>query len=196
MLVQLNMTLHVLVLVGSLRAGSTNAQLADAAIAHLPAEVDGTVFSRLADLPHYSEDLDHDDTLPEVARDLREAVADADAVLLVSPEYNGSLPGVLKNAVDWVSRPRGVAAIAGKPAAVIAATGSPRSAQWAREDGVKVLKVAGADVIEDTVGVGSAFQAFVDGRLSDAALDADLHSLMSRLAREVEHARDRARAAA
>ena len=147
--------MNVLVLVGSLRAGSTNSQLADAAIAHLPSGVEGTVFARLADLPHYSEDLDHDDQLPQVARDLREAVADADAVLLVTPEYNGSMSSAVKNAVDWASRPRGAAAIVGKPAAVIAAAGSPRAAQWAREDGVKVLKVAGADVIEDTVGVGS-----------------------------------------
>ena len=114
--------MNVLVLVGSLRAGSTNRQLADAAIAHLPSGVEGTVFARLADLPHYSEDLDHDDHLPEVARDLREAVADADAVLLVTPEYNGSMSSAVKNAVDWVSRPRGAAAIVGKPAAVIAAT--------------------------------------------------------------------------
>ena len=119
--------MNVLVLVGSLRAGSTNQLLADAAIAHLPSGVEGTVFARLADLPHYSEDLDHDDHLPEVARDLREAVADSDAVLLVTPEYNGSMSSAVKNAVDWVSRPRGAAAIAGKPAAVIAATGSPRS---------------------------------------------------------------------
>ena len=181
--------MNVLVLVGSLRAGSTNAQLADAAIAHLPAGVDGTVFARLADLPHYSEDLDSADHLPQVARDLREAVADADALLLVTPEYNGSMSSAVKNAVDWVSRPRGAAAIVGKPAAVIAAAGSPRAAQWAREDGVKVLRVAGADVIEDTVGVGSAFQAFVDGRLSDQALDADLRDLMGRLAREGESTR-------
>ena len=181
--------MNVLVLVGSLRAGSTNRQLADAAIAHLPSGVEGTVFARLAEIPHYSEDLDHDDDLPEVARDLREAVADADALLLVTPEYNGSMSSAVKNAVDWASRPRGAAAIAGKPAAVIAATGAPRAAQWAREDGVKVLKVAGADVIEDTVGVGSAFQAFVDGRLSDAALDAELRSLMTRLTAEVEQAR-------
>jgi len=180
---------NVLVLVGSLRAGSTNRLLADAAIAHLPAGVAGTVFARLADLPHYSEDLDHDDHLPEVARDLREAVADADALLLVTPEYNGSMSSAVKNAVDWVSRPRGAAAIAGKPAAVVAATGAPRAAQWAREDGVKVLGVAGADVLEDTVGVGSSFQAFVDGRLSDAALDAELRTLMGRLADRVEGAR-------
>ena len=117
--------MNVLVLVGSLRAGSTNQLLADAAIAHLPSGVEGTVFARLADLPHYSEDLDHDDHLPEVARDLREAVADSDAVLLVTPEYNGSMSSAVKNAVDWVSRPRGAAAIVGKPAAVIAATGRP-----------------------------------------------------------------------
>jgi len=180
---------NVLVLVGSLRAGSTNRLLADAAIAHLPSGVEATVFAGLAELPHYSEDLDHDDHLPEVARNLRDAVADADAVLLVTPEYNGSMSSAVKNAVDWVSRPRGAAAIVGKPAAVLAATGAPRGAHWAREDGVKVLKVAGADVIEDTVGVGSSFQAFVDGRLSDGELDAELRSLMGRLAGEVESGR-------
>ena len=105
------------------------------------------------------------------------------------PEYNGSLSSAVKNAVDWASRPRGAASLAGKPAAVIAASGAPRGAQWAREDGVKVLKVAGADVIEDTVGVGSSFQAFVDGRLSDEALDAELRSLVHRLAGLAEDTR-------
>ncbi|WP_392543933.1 NADPH-dependent FMN reductase [Oryzobacter telluris] len=177
--------MNVLVLVGSLRAGSTNRLLADAAVAHLPAGVDATVFERLAELPHYSEELDHDDVLPQVARDLREAVADADAVLLVTPEYNGSLPSAVKNAVDWASRPRGAASIAGKPAAVVGASGSPNAAKWAREDGVKVLRVAGAVVIEDTFGIGSSFQAFEDGRLTDAALDAELRTLVARLAGEV-----------
>jgi NAD(P)H-dependent FMN reductase len=180
---------NVLVLVGSLRAGSTNAQLAEAAIAHLPSGVEGTVFERLAELPHYSEDLDTPEELPQIARDLREAVADTDAVLLVTPEYNGSLSSAVKNAVDWASRPRGAASLVGKPAAVIAASGAPRGAQWAREDGVKVLRVAGADVIEDTVGVGSSFQAFVDGRLSDEALDAELRTLVHRLAALVEDTR-------
>ncbi|HET9021062.1 MAG TPA: NAD(P)H-dependent oxidoreductase [Ornithinibacter sp.] len=173
--------MNVLVLVGSLRPGSTNRQLADAAIAHLPTGVVGTVFARLADLPHYSEELDHDDVLPEVARGLREAVADADALLVVTPEYNGSMPSAVKNAVDWASRPRGASAIAGKPAAVIGASGAPRAAQWAREDGVRVLRVAGADVIDDTVGVGSSFQAFADGRLVDQGIDAELRALVTRL---------------
>ena len=161
--------MNVLVLVGSLRAGSTNAQLADAAIAHLPAGVDGTVFARLADLPHYSEDLDHDDHLPQVARDLREAVADADARaardarvqrLDVERRQERRRLGL---ATARCGRHRRQARRRHRRHRV-----APRRAQWAREDGVKVLKVAGADVIEDTVGIGSAFQAFVDGRLSDA----------------------------
>lgn len=177
--------MNVLVLVGSLREGSTNRQLADAAVAHLPAGAQATVFERLAELPHYSEELDHDDALPEVARDLREAVAETDALLLVTPEYNGSLPSAVKNAVDWASRPRAASPIAGKPAAVVGASGSPNAAKWAREDGVKVLRVAGADVIDDTVGVPASFQAFEDGRLGDTALDAELRTLVARLTREV-----------
>ena len=129
--------MNVLVLVGSLRAGSTNRQLADAAVAHLPAGVDGTVFERLAEPPHYSEDLDHDDALPEVARDLREAVADADAVLLVTPSTTARCRAPSRTRSTGSPRPRGASAIVGKPAAVIAASGSPRGAQWAREDGVK-----------------------------------------------------------
>jgi NAD(P)H-dependent FMN reductase len=178
---------NVLVLVGSLRTDSLNRRLADAAISHLPAGVAGTLFGGLADLPHYSEDLDAE-PLPRVAADLRSAVSDADALLLVTPEYNGSLPSALKNAVDWLSRPRGAAAIAGKPAAVVAAAGSPRGAQWAREDAVRILRVAGADVIEDTVGVGSAGAVLAHGHLSDASLDDALRSLVHRLTREVASA--------
>ena len=93
--------MNVLVLVGSLRAGATNRLLADAAVAHLPAGVDGTVFARLAELPHYSEDLDHDDEPPQVARDLREAVADADAVRMSHVmEFFGLLGGGLHEA-SW-----------------------------------------------------------------------------------------------
>jgi NAD(P)H-dependent FMN reductase len=180
--------MHVLVLVGSLRTDSLNRRLADAALDHLPEGVAATVFDGLADLPHYSQDLDVE-PLPRVAAELRAAIGAADALLLVTPEYNGSLPSALKNAIDWASRPRGASAIAGTPAAVLAASGSPRAAQWAREDAVRVLTVAGADVIEDTVGVGSAFDAFVDGRLSDEALDTALRDLVTRLTHEVEDAR-------
>ncbi|MGL4745515.1 MAG: NADPH-dependent FMN reductase [Dermatophilaceae bacterium] len=174
--------MNILVLLGSLRTGSTNRQLIDHALTHLPDGATATVFECLADLPHYSGDLDHDDLLPDTVRDLRAAVAGADGLLLVTPEYNGSMSSAVKNAVDWASRPRSAASIAGTPAAVIGASASPRGAQWAREDAVKVLRVAGADVIEDTVGVGSSYEAFENGRLVDAELDAEVRALIIRLA--------------
>ncbi len=180
--------MNVLVLVGSLRTDSLNRRLADAALAHLPSGVEATVFEGLADLPHYSQDLDAE-PLPRVAADLRAAVEAADALLVVTPEYNGSLPSALKNAIDWASRPRGAAAIAGAPAAVVAASGSPRGAQWAREDAVRVLTVAGADVIEDTVGIGSAVETLAEGGVADADLDAALRGLVHRLADRVALAR-------
>jgi NAD(P)H-dependent FMN reductase len=172
--------MNLLVLLGSLRADSHNARLADAAIAHLPSGVEVTVFDALADLPHYSADIDAE-PLPAVAARLRAEIAAADAVLVVTPEYNGSLPGSLKNAIDWASRPRGSAALSGIPTAVLAASISPRAAQWAREDAVRVLRVAGAAVIEDTVGVGTVAEAFSERRLVDADLDAALRDLMLRL---------------
>ncbi|MGL5865403.1 MAG: NADPH-dependent FMN reductase [Dermatophilaceae bacterium] len=174
--------MNVLALVGSLRAASTNRQLAEVALTHLPDGATATVFDALADLPHYSEDLDHDDHLPESVRELRRAIAEADGLLLVTPEYNGSMSSAVKNAVDWASRPRDAASIAGKPAAVIGASASPRGAQWAREDAVKVLRTAGAEVIDDTVGIGSAYEAFENGRIADAGVDAEVGKLVTRLA--------------
>ncbi|HYN29871.1 MAG TPA: NAD(P)H-dependent oxidoreductase [Dermatophilaceae bacterium] len=174
--------MHVLVLVGSLRADSLNRHLADVAVGHLPAHATVTVSELPARLPFYSEDLDGAD-VPGAARAFREEVARADAVLVVTPEYNGSLPAVLKNAIDWTSRPRGSAALAGKRAAVLAATASPRAAQWVRDDAVRIMRVAGADVLEDTVGVPSASQLLRDGSL-DGQLDTAVGALVRMLARE------------
>ncbi len=180
--------MNVLVLVGSLRRDSDNRRLAEATIAHLPAGASATTWDRLAELPHYSEDLDGMQA-PTVAADLRRAVDGADALVVVTPEYNGSLPGSLKNAIDWLSRPRGSAAIAGKRTAVLAATRSPRGAQWARDDAVRILGVAGADVLDPTIGIAHAHEAFADGRLNDPDVDAALHELVGTLT-------DRGRAAA
>jgi len=170
--------MNVLFLVGSLRAGSFNRLLADAAAALLREGAEATV-ADLASLPHYSEDLEGE--VPAAVTAFRAQVEAADALVVVTPEYNGSLSGVVKNALDWASRPRGAASIAGKPAAVLAASGSPRGAQWAREDAVKVLKVAGAAPLEDTVGVGDSYAAFDDGRLSDAEVEAAVRDLLSAL---------------
>lgn len=173
--------MNVIVLVGSLRADSTNRTLAQAAIRHLPEGTSATVFDRAAELPHYSEDLDLEGRVPAVAEELRDAVAAAEGLICVTPEYNGTLSSVVKNAIDWTSRPRGTAAIEGTRAIVLAASGSPRGAQWARQDAVRTLRIAGADVVEDTVGVGSSFEAFVEGRLVDGEADTSLRQLVARL---------------
>ena len=122
------------------------------------------------------------DAVPPAASALRSAVQSADAVILVTPEYNGSLPSSVKNAIDWLSRPRGEAALSGKPVAVLAASGFPRGAQWAREDAVRILGVAGAVPLADTVGVGSAWEAFDDaGALTDPALAEAVRALIAQL---------------
>lgn len=173
--------MSIVVLVGSSRADSWNQRLARAALTHLPPDSSAVVWPDLAALPFYDADLDRQDA-PEAARRLRDTVADADSVLVVTPEYNGGPSAVLLNAIDWLSRPRGEHALAGKSAAVLAATPSPRAAQWAREHLARVLTVAGATLVGDTVGVGTAPQAFDGDRLTDPELDARVAGLVRRLA--------------
>lgn len=173
--------MNVIVLVGSLRADSTNRQLARNAIDHLPEGSTAPIFDRVAELPHYSEDIDVEGRVPAVAEELRGAIADADALIVVTPEYNGTLSSVMKNAIDWASRPYGMACLTNTPAIVLAASGSPRAAQWARADAVRTLQVAGARVVEDTFGVGSSHLAFVEGKLVDSDADATLRTLVGRL---------------
>lgn len=173
--------MNVVVLVGSLRADSTNRQLATTAIEQLPEGSTAQVFDRVAELPHYSEDIDAAGRVPAVAEELRGAIADADALIVVTPEYNGTLSSVMKNAIDWASRPYGEACLAGTRAIVLAASGSPYAAQWARTDAVRALQIAGADVVEDTFGVGTSHEAFVDGTLVDAEALAELRVLVGRL---------------
>lgn len=139
---------RILTLVGSLRAGSINRRLAEAAVQTAPDGVEIAIYEGLAEIPFYNEDLDVPGSVPVQAQALREAVAAADGILLVTPEYNGTLPAVLKNAIDWASRPYGVGAIKGKPVAVVSASISPRAAEWAHGDAVKAVGVAGGVVVE------------------------------------------------
>ncbi|WP_067573736.1 NAD(P)H-dependent oxidoreductase [Nocardia acidivorans] len=140
---------RILALVGSLRAASINRRLAEAAARTAPAGVEITLYEGLADIPFYNEDLDVADAVPAAAVALREAVAATDAVLLVTPEYNGTLPAVLKNAIDWASRPYAAGVLKGKDVAVISASISSNAAKWSHDDAVKALGVAGANVIEE-----------------------------------------------
>ncbi|AKS35117.1 NADPH-dependent FMN reductase [Mycolicibacterium goodii] len=140
--------IKVLVLVGSLRAASVNRQLAEVAIENAPDGVELRVFDRLGEVPFYNEDIDTVDA-PEPAVALRAAAVEADAALFVTPEYNATIPAVLKNAIDWLSRPYGSGALQGKPAAVIGAAHGRYGGVWAHDETRKSLGVAGPRVVED-----------------------------------------------
>lgn len=139
---------NVLVLVGSLRAASVNRQLAELAAEVAPHGVTLVPFDRLGELPFYNEDIDNE-SVAAVATDLRAAAADADAALVVTPEYNGSIPGVLKNAIDWLSRPFGNSALKGKPTAVIGTSAGQYGGVWAHDETRKSFGIAGPRIVED-----------------------------------------------
>lgn len=142
----------VLVLVGSLRAESVNRALANALAANAPAGIDVTVYDGLGDLPFYNEDVDvapDAGELPAAVTKFREAVGAADAVLIVTPEYNGTIPAVIKNAIDWGSRPYGAGALAGTPTGVIGSSIGRFGGKWAKDDTRRSLGVAGANVVEE-----------------------------------------------
>jgi NAD(P)H-dependent FMN reductase len=142
----------VLALVGSLRAASVNRQIAELATEVAPDGVVVTIFEGLGDLPFYNEEIDdvmnaEAPALAPVAA-LRAAAADADAALVVTPEYNGSYPAVIKNAIDWLSRPFGDGALKGKPLAVIGGSFGQYGGVWAHDDTRKAFGIAGARVID------------------------------------------------
>jgi NAD(P)H-dependent FMN reductase len=144
--------IKVLTLVGSLRAASINRQLAELAVAAAQDDVLVTVFEGLGELPFYNEDTDPamgaEIEAPAAVAALRAAAADADAALVVTPEYNGSIPGVVKNAIDWLSRPFGNSALKGKPLAVIGGSLGQYGGVWAHDETRKSFGIAGARVIE------------------------------------------------
>lgn len=143
------MATNVLALVGSLRNGSTNAQLAEAAVATAPEGVEVSVFKGLENIPFYNEDIDIEGQVPAAAAELRAAAADADALLFVSPEYNGTTPAVLNNAIDWLSRPFGASVASGMPTAVIGTAYGQFGGVWAQDEARKSAGIAGANVLED-----------------------------------------------
>src|SRR5438067_6073730 len=175
------MALRILGISGSLRRGSHNANLLRAAAEQLPPGVELEVFDGLRELPPYDPDLDVEPADPAVAR-LREAIADADGVLIATPEYNGSLPGLLKNALDWASRPFPDNALRGKPVAVIGASTGLFGAVWAQAETRKILGVIGADVLDGELPVGQADTAFADGELVEPEQRAVLRGLVNVLA--------------
>ncbi|MGW6443072.1 NAD(P)H-dependent oxidoreductase [Lentzea sp. NPDC055074] len=143
------MPVRILTLVGSLRSGSHNRRLAEAAVQIAPEHVEIGVFEDLGAVPFYNEDIDVEGAVPAEAAKLRQAVAEADALLLVSPEHNGTIPAVLKNAIDWLSRPYGAGALTGKPVAVVGTAFGQYGGVWAQDEARKAVKIAGGVPAED-----------------------------------------------
>lgn len=160
--------MRILAISGSLRAASHNTALLRAAAELAPSGVEIQRFEGLDRLPHYNEDHDTDDPHAEVRR-LREQIAAADVVLISTPEYNGSMPGHVKTAVDWASRPFGPgSSLWGKPVAVIGASVTDYGAVWAQDHLRKSLGLAGARVLELELAVPKAADQFgPDGKLTD-----------------------------
>jgi chromate reductase len=156
---------------GSLRKDSHNTSLLRAAGELLPSGAELELVG-IGDLPLYSEDIDTE-LPPEPVRRFRDAIAAADAVVVSTPEYNASIPGPLKNAIDWASRPFETNPFRGKPVLVIGASTGLFGAVWAQAEIRKVLDHIGANVLDSELPVGQAHAA-VAGGLSDEGISAEL----------------------
>lgn len=180
--------MRILAISGSLRDESYNTALARAAAELAPDGVEIELYGGLAELPPYDQDLDEGEReTPSAVRDLRDLIEAADALLFVTPEYNGSIPGVLKNAIDWASARHRGSSFLNKTAAIAGATTGQFGAIWAQQDLRRVLGISGARVIDGEVPVSAAHNAFDEaGRLSDPLvakrLQAHLEALVSECA--------------
>jgi NAD(P)H-dependent FMN reductase len=177
--------IKVLALVGSLRAASINRQIAELATEAAADGVSVTIFEGLGDLPFYNEDIDNDADVPATVTALRAAAADADAALVVTPEYNGSYPAVIKNAIDWLSRPFGDGALKGKPLAVIGGSFGQYGGVWSHDDTRKSFGIAGPRVVE-TIKLSVPFKT-LNGQhpREHAEVAANVRDAVGKLAAEV-----------
>jgi NAD(P)H-dependent FMN reductase len=177
------MSVRILALVGSLRAGSTNRQLAEAAVKFAPEGADVEIFEGLAEIPFYNEDIDVEGSVPAAATKLRAAAQASDAFLLFSPEYNGTIPAVLKNAIDWLSRPYGAGAFGGKPVAVAGTAFGQFGGVWAQDETRKAVGIAGGKVLEDVkLSIPGSLTRFAETHpADDAEVAAQLTDVVARL---------------
>lgn len=183
--------MRLLGLSGSLREDSYNTRLLRAAAELLPPEAELVVWEDLGEVPPYDEDTDVDPA-PDAVERLRDAVATADGVLIATPEYNASVPGQLKNALDWTSRPFPDNAFRGKAVAVVGASTGLFGAVWSQAELRKVLGTIGASVLDEELPVGMAEEAFDEnGRLRDGEQQERLRAIVTSLvarAEQGEHA--------
>jgi chromate reductase, NAD(P)H dehydrogenase (quinone) len=183
--------MRILAVSGSLRESSFNTSLLRAALEAAPEGVELELWEGLGELPLYDEDLDEADA-PESVRGLREDWAGADAILFATPEYNGSVPGGLKNAIDWASRPKLEGVLRNKPVAVVGASTGQFGALWAQQDLKRILGIAGARVVGTEIPVARAHERFdTAGRLLDGELFEQLRLHLTTLASEAVAAPER-----
>jgi len=177
--------MRVLGVPGALRSASYNRQLLRAAAALLPPEAEFVEYDELKALPPFDED---DEAAPgAVVERWRRAIEDADAVLFATPEYNASVPGWLKNAVDWASRPFSDTVLRNKPVAVIGASTGMFGAVWAQAELRKVLSTAGARVVDRELPVPAADEAFdAHGGLVERDLMLELSGILAELLESAE----------
>jgi chromate reductase, NAD(P)H dehydrogenase (quinone) len=174
--------MRILGISGSLRRDSHNRRLLLEAAELLPVGTELELYDGLKAIPPYDEDDDGDDEAHEAVRELRDAIDRADAILIATPEYNSSVPGQLKNAIDWASRPRGAAALLGKPVAVIGTSTGSFGGVWAQAELKKILRTAGARLVDGEVAVPRAHVRLEeDGRLLDDELRERLAVLLDEL---------------
>ncbi|MFL5897863.1 MAG: NADPH-dependent FMN reductase [Solirubrobacterales bacterium] len=188
--------MKVLGIAGSLRRGSYNHALLREATERLPAGAELVEFDRLGEIPPYDSDVEAEGA-PEPVEALRQAMREADAVLVATPEYNHSIPGVLKNALDWASRPAGQSVLTGKPAVVIGASTGMFGAVWAQAETRKVLGALGGRVVEGELPVARAAELIRGDRLELPPEQSEqLEGLLAELVSEVEQQRELVQAAA
>jgi chromate reductase, NAD(P)H dehydrogenase (quinone) len=177
--------MRILGIPGSIRRDSHNARLLRHLAERAPDGVEIELWEGLRSIPPYDQDEDTDPAPAPVA-ELRDAIAAADGVLIATPEYNSSIPGVLKNAIDWASRPRATTPLQGKPAAVVGATTGSFGAVWAQADMRKVLASTGARVVDMDLPLPKAHEAFdAEGTLLDENADRRGAEVLAELVAEI-----------
>jgi chromate reductase len=182
--------MKILAVSGSLRESSFNTSLLRAAIEAAPDGVELELWDGIGELPLYDEDLEHD--APASVERLRDDWAAADAILFATPEYNGSVPGGLKNAIDWASRPKLEGVLRNKPVAVVGASTGQFGALWAQQDLKRILGITGARVVGTEIPVSRAHERFdSEGRLLDGEVFEQLRLHLTTLASEAVGAPER-----
>ena len=161
--------MKVLAIAGSLRKDSFSSRLAAAAADLAPEGVEVELYDGLDDIPNYNQDLEPNN-IPVGVEDLRNKMEASDALLIVTPEYNASVPGVLRNAIDWASRPHGASALQGRPAAVVSNSPMPFGATWANEQVRKSFTITGTPTVERELAIGKIDEKLgEDGTITDEA---------------------------